>query len=69
MSGFPGTGRSGWNFGGEAGEKRLEVFREDMSELIQHEIDHLFGIVATDRLEDSKDIMMREEWEKNFGDR
>lgn len=42
----------------------VEDFRDDMSELTQHEIDHLYGILATDHLRDPKKIMMREEWEK-----
>ena len=32
----------------------------DMSELIQHEYDHLDGILAVDRAESSKDLAMRE---------
>jgi peptide deformylase len=36
---------------------------EDLSELLQHEIDHLNGILAVDRMK-SKKIMMRSEWEK-----
>lgn len=32
--------------------------------LIQHEEDHLHGVLAVDLLEDSDDIIIREEWEK-----
>ncbi|MBI4453018.1 peptide deformylase, partial [Candidatus Woesearchaeota archaeon] len=32
----------------------------------QHEIDHLDGILATDYLENNKNIILREEWEKLF---
>ena len=46
------------------GEITTEHFSEDMSELLQHEIDHLNGILATDHLKSNKDIIMREEWEK-----
>lgn len=38
----------------------------ELSELLQHEIDHLDGILATDRMKDVKKIMMRQEWEKMF---
>ena len=34
------------------------------SELLQHEIDHLDGILATDYLQDNRDIVMRSEWER-----
>ena len=49
----------------EKGETKTEVFIDDFSELFQHEIDHLFGVLATDYLADPKDIMMRSEWEEN----
>ncbi len=48
----------------EKGEKITETFENDLAELFQHEIDHLYGILATDHLEDNKNIIMREEWEK-----
>ncbi|MBW2149356.1 MAG: peptide deformylase [Deltaproteobacteria bacterium] len=41
-----------------------EAFRGDMSELIQHEMDHLNGILFIDRLTDPSRIMTRGEWEK-----
>ncbi|MFX1306712.1 MAG: peptide deformylase, partial [Promethearchaeota archaeon] len=37
-----------------------------LSELVQHEIDHLNGILATDHLKDVKKIIMRSEWERRF---
>lgn len=43
-----------------------ELFEGDMSELLQHEIDHLHGILATDHLKNNKDIILREEWEKRY---
>ncbi|MGI6777480.1 MAG: peptide deformylase [Acetivibrionales bacterium] len=43
-----------------------EEFTGDLSELFQHEIDHLNGILATDYLMDNRKIIMREEWEKIF---
>ncbi len=50
----------------ENGRKIVEEFENDLSELLQHEIDHLNGILATDHLRSGKDIIMREEWEKRY---
>ena len=55
------------NLGGEtveieAGEER------NLSELLQHEIDHLDGILAIDRVTDLKTIVTREEFEKRYRD-
>jgi peptide deformylase len=44
----------------EAGEDR------NLSELLQHEIDHLDGILAIDRVVDTKTICTREEFEKRY---
>jgi len=46
----------------EAGEDR------NLSELLQHEIDHLDGILAIDRVVDVKTICTREEFEKRYRD-
>ncbi len=46
----------------EAGEER------NYSELLQHEIDHLDGILAIDRVTDVKTIVTREEFEKRYRD-
>lgn len=43
-----------------AGEER------SLSELLQHEIDHLDGILAIDRVTDVKTICTREEFEKRY---
>jgi len=43
-----------------------ETFSDDMSELLQHEIDHLDGVMCSDRLTDTRNIVMREEWEKRY---
>ena len=43
-----------------AGEER------NLSELLQHEIDHLDGILAVDRIADSKTMCTREEFEKRY---
>ena len=46
----------------EAGDDR------NLSELLQHEIDHLDGILAIDRVTDIKTICTREEFEARFRD-
>lgn len=38
----------------------------NLSELLQHEIDHLNGILAIDRVVDTKTICTREEFEKRY---
>jgi len=43
-----------------AGEER------DLSELLQHEIDHLDGILAVDRIADIKTLCTREEFEQRY---
>ena len=43
-----------------AGEQR------DLSELLQHEIDHLDGILAVDRITDIRTMCTREEFEKRY---
>src|SRR5580693_7973811 len=40
----------------------------NLSELLQHEIDHLDGILAIDRVVDTKTICTREEFEKHYRD-
>jgi len=44
----------------EAGDER------NLSELLQHEIDHLDGVLAIDRVVDMKTICTREEFEKRY---
>ncbi len=46
----------------EAGDDR------DLAELLQHEIDHLDGILAIDRVIDIKTVCTREEFEKRYRD-
>lgn len=41
---------------------------KNLSELLQHEIDHLDGILAIDRVIDVKTIVAREEFEKRYRD-
>ncbi|MHA2281261.1 MAG: peptide deformylase [Promethearchaeota archaeon] len=50
----------------EKGSLVFEDFSDDISELVQHEIDHLHGILATDHINDVKKIIMRSEWERRF---
>lgn len=46
----------------EAGDQK------NLSELLQHEIDHLDGILAIDRVTDLKTIVTREEFERRYRD-
>lgn len=41
-----------------------DEFEDSLAELLQHEIDHLDGVLATDHLRDGRDIVMRSEWER-----
>lgn len=45
----------------ESGESKLVTARGDLSELLQHEIDHLDGILATDRAIDERSFALRSE--------
>ncbi len=45
----------------ESGESQLVTARGDLSELLQHEIDHLDGILATDRAIDERSFALRSE--------
>ena len=49
-----------------SGNRQSLKAEAELSELLQHEIDHLDGILATDRIKNKKAIMMRSEWEKAF---
>jgi peptide deformylase len=46
-------------------KKINEDFTDDLSELFQHEIDHLEGILFTDHIINNQ-IIMRTEWEKLY---
>jgi len=49
----------------------LEIQAEEdgnLSELLQHEIDHLDGVLAIDRVTDVRTIITREEFEKRYRD-
>lgn len=48
----------------EKGEKQTLKASDSLSELLQHEIDHLDGVMCTDLIASPKDIILREEWEK-----
>lgn len=45
----------------ESGESKLVTASGDLSELLQHEIDHLDGILATDRAIDGRSFALRSE--------
>lgn len=49
----------------EGNDRKLKL-EGDMAELVQHEADHLDGILATDHLLSNKDIMMRSVWELTY---
>ncbi len=49
------------NFTNEHGTAQSLTFQNDLSELFQHEIDHLDGILATDRALDQRSFAMRNE--------
>jgi peptide deformylase len=46
-------------------EEKHEDFTDDLSELFQHEIDHLEGILFIDHIIDNQ-IIMRSEWERLY---
>ena len=46
----------------ERGESQQIQATGDLSELLQHEIDHVDGILAIDRAIDTKHIVLRSEW-------
>lgn len=48
------------------GREKHTICKHALSELFQHEIDHLHGILATDHLKDPTQIIMRSEWEKRY---
>ncbi len=47
------------SYTGDRGEPQMIKARGDLSELLQHEIDHLDGILATDRAIDSRSLALR----------
>jgi peptide deformylase len=49
-----------------AGTAHLIDAEGDLSELLQHEIDHLDGILALDRISDARTIVSREEFEARY---
>ncbi len=54
----------GISFQDKQGKKRILHASDGLSELMQHEIDHLEGILAIDRAIDSRHIILRSEWNK-----
>lgn len=48
----------------EQGKKKQLPAEGSFSELLQHEIDHLNGVLSVDRAIDSKHIILRSEYEK-----
>lgn len=52
------------SFMNEEGKRKTLKAEGGLSELLQHEIDHINGILAIDRAIDSKHIILRSEYEK-----
>ncbi len=52
------------SFQDEQGSAQCLTARGDLSELLQHEIDHLDGILAVDRALDTRSLALRQEVEK-----
>jgi len=50
----------------EDGTRKVIEAEGDLSELLQHEIDHLDGILAIDRVIDLKSICTRQEYERRY---
>jgi len=50
-----------------SGEEREFDAEGDISELVQHELDHLDGILAVDRAIDRDSLCTREEWFRRYG--
>lgn len=51
-----------------AGEWHEVAAEDDLAELLQHEIDHLDGVLAVDRITDLKTLCTREEFERRYRD-
>ncbi len=49
-----------------AGQTHEIDAEDDLAELLQHEIDHLDGILALDRITDLRTICVREEFERRY---
>jgi peptide deformylase len=50
----------------ERGERLTLEAEGDLSELLQHEIDHLDGVLAVQRAVSPQALMTRREWERQF---
>ncbi len=55
------------NYEDETGQPRMLDASGPLSELLQHEIDHLDGILAIDRAIDRNSLCTREEYVRRFG--
>jgi len=50
----------------ETGARKKLTARDGLSELLQHEIDHLNGILAVDRAISKKHIILRSQYRASF---
>jgi peptide deformylase len=48
------------------GKKQIKTFREFQARVFQHEIDHLNGLIYTDRIVNLKNLMVLEEFKKRI---
>ncbi len=48
------------------GEKVVAEYKDYYSELLQHEIDHLNGILFIDHIKKPQSIIMNDEWDKQY---
>ncbi len=48
----------------EAGERKTLKAADTLSELLQHEIDHVNGVLAIDRAVTRRDIILRSEFQR-----
>lgn len=46
------------------GEQRRAEYSDLLARIVQHEVDHLNGVVFLDRVEDSKDIITEKEYQR-----
>ena len=56
----------GIRYSDESGAMRSLEANGSLSELIQHEMDHLDGILAIDRALDKNSLYTREEWRRRY---
>jgi len=56
-------------FNTREGERMKESMSGFLARVVQHELDHLDGLVFIDRVDSTRDIVMEQEWRKLIADR